>query len=196
MDERVRRRLMPSLVKGLPQRLSNGGRAVPMYRASVVITTNFGVMGHSENQTYEEIRRAAQVLQRRYFDKLGDSIRTIPFRAYGLKDFKAIAHQIMQNVICEVQYEPIACLEYPAALIDRVAENTFDNEVLRNKNGRGVKEELYDKLLSNVNDALLNVPRSAYLGMWGKQVYDLIMWDDKSVHVVERAGNDAAVEEL
>lgn len=176
MDSRVREGLVPSLAKGFPQRDSDGN-LISGLKLSVIITSNFGHMNRTRGWTREQVRTDAQGTNLKVFGTLvHENVIIVPLVAYEENDFRAIAHQMMQNEVCDtLRYANFECLVYPRALVDSVASAAYQDGHLRSKNARGVWELLDRNLLWIARDASmapLNRPSEGWFG--DPNVYDLV----------------------
>jgi hypothetical protein len=91
-----------------------------------------------------EVRKAL----RHFFPEISDHIHSIALSSYTQNAFRAIAHRMLQNQLCGALYGRISYLRYEGGVIDRVADEAWNDKTQREKNARGVWERLQDRVLS------------------------------------------------
>jgi hypothetical protein len=175
LDTTVREAIIPSLVRGFPQRDSSGN-FVNALKSSVIITSNFKHMGVTQGWTRAEVRKYVQNEALTFFEEvIQENVIVVPLVAYTESDFRAIAHQMMQNELCESSVlANFECLVYPSALVDDVASAVWNDKEIRTNNGRAVWNSLGNKVLWIARDtSLTDKTRSARF--WGdSKIYDLV----------------------
>lgn len=180
MNSNVRDTIIPSLAKRLQQRASDN-TLVSALKSSVVITSNFGHMDRTRGWTRARVRHEVQDMSLTLFSPmLLENVVVVPLVAYEEDDFRAIAHQMMQNEFCAASYANFECLIYPKALVDEIASAAFRDKYERSKNARGVWERLDREVLWLAryrSTEAIDRPSAGWFG--DPNVYDLVFHSEK-----------------